>query len=277
MTSQTTLVATLGGQPQVITFMLDLLLARGYRVDQVVIIYLDGEQRYQQAFRILAGEFAGDQYCGRPCHLRPAPVRIGQRMVSDAFEPAQIDAIRTTFDALLSALKSQNQAVHLGLSGGRRIMSLVGLSAAMRYLTPMDRAWHIYTPENLAERARDGAVLHAQPEDGVRLIEVPFVPWVSLFPGLAPLLERGVQPAGAWLNPDDERRCAAVWEKLTPRQRDVLPLLAEGLTRAEMKDRLGVSLATVDSHKEVITGLCKEMWAWGWKSIPGALCCYWEE
>jgi len=45
MKKSTTLVATLGGQPQIITFTLDLLLARGEQIDQVVIVYLASDLR----------------------------------------------------------------------------------------------------------------------------------------------------------------------------------------------------------------------------------------
>lgn len=194
------------------------------------------------------------------------PVRIGERMVNDAFEPAQIDAIHSTFDSLLSELKKQNQSIHLGLSGGRRIMALVGLSAASRYLTPTDQAWHIYTPEDFTERARDGAILHAPPEAGLRLIAVPFVPWAAYFPGLAPLLERTPQPLGnstwGWLDPGDQRRCEAVWNRLTNRKKDYLRQMAAGLRRPEIAARLNVAVTTVDTQKEDITAICREVWGW---------------
>ncbi len=37
--SPTTLIATLGGQPQVVTFALDLLLAQGEQIEQVYALY----------------------------------------------------------------------------------------------------------------------------------------------------------------------------------------------------------------------------------------------
>jgi len=63
MKLQTTLIATFGGQPQIITFTMDLLLAMGQEIDQVIVVYLASSQRYQDSFRKLAGEFPGDQYC----------------------------------------------------------------------------------------------------------------------------------------------------------------------------------------------------------------------
>jgi DNA-binding NarL/FixJ family response regulator len=50
------------------------------------------------------------------------------------------------------------------------------------------------------------------------------------------------------------RRAAATSErsKLTDRQLDVLALLADGLTNAEIADRLVVSVRTVDHHVSAI-------------------------
>jgi DNA-binding NarL/FixJ family response regulator len=50
------------------------------------------------------------------------------------------------------------------------------------------------------------------------------------------------------------RRAAATSERsrLTDRQRDVLALLADGLTNAEIADRLVVSVRTVDHHVSAI-------------------------
>jgi two-component system response regulator NreC len=44
------------------------------------------------------------------------------------------------------------------------------------------------------------------------------------------------------------------YDKLTPRQRQVLTLIAEGLTNAEIGDRLGISAKTVARHRENIMG-----------------------
>jgi len=86
MSDQTTLVATLGGQPQIVTFTLDLLLAQGETIDQVVIVYPASGLRYRESYRRLAGEFAGDLYVTNPaicvvsqCNLETTPWPISAR------------------------------------------------------------------------------------------------------------------------------------------------------------------------------------------------------
>ncbi|HLH60948.1 MAG TPA: CRISPR-associated ring nuclease [Ktedonobacteraceae bacterium] len=58
-----TLVATLGGQPQVVTFTLDLLLRHGVTIGEVIVIHPRAVQpRLQHAIDCLNAEFAGDRY-----------------------------------------------------------------------------------------------------------------------------------------------------------------------------------------------------------------------
>jgi CRISPR-associated protein Csx14 len=261
MPDPTTLVATLGGQPQIITFTLDLLLGRGEQIDQVVVVYFPGGPRYREAYRILGGEFSGDRYLGRACHLRRVDLRCGKGELEDARTPNEIEALRAVFFDLLAELKAQGQRIHLSLSGGRRIMALTALAAAMQHLTPADRVWHINTPADFTEQARGGAILHAPPDVKVQLIEVPFVPWAAYFPGLRPLLEqRSAGPLYAWLGEADLVRCRQVWQALTRRQQEVLRLLGRGQTSKQVALQLSIAPATVDDHRTAILRACALAW-----------------
>ncbi|HPH98132.1 MAG TPA: CRISPR-associated ring nuclease [Anaerolineaceae bacterium] len=261
---KTSYVATLGGQPQIITFTLDLLLARNESIDQVVVIYLAGNPRYQDSFKRLQAEFPQGQYHGRPCRLHAVPVLAGKEPIADAYEPTQIEAVRAAFHRLLHDLKQMPQAVHLGLSSGRRIMSLVGLAAAMQFLSPTDHIWHIYTPDSVAKKVKEEQLMHVPADSGVRLIEVPFVAWPAYFPGLAPLFQQStaqmIRSRLHWLSDEDRSRCRRVWEKLTPRQRETLTLMAKGADRNEMAQHMNISLATVDSHREAALKCAEEIW-----------------
>ena len=271
--SPAVLIATLGGQPQIVTFTLDLLLARQERVDQVVVVYLPGHERYQQAYRQLTGEFSGDRYrfegSERPLRLRSQPVRRGEQPLVEVSRPEEIEAVRQVFTELLADLKQQGFRVHLSLSGGRRVMALTALAAAMQRLTPADRLWHLYTPPDLTEAARGGALLHAPPGSGLRLVEVPFVPWAAYFPGLRPLLEG--KPAAlqaAWLPEEERQRCHKAWQQLTPRQQEVLRQIAAGQSRSQAAQRLSISPATFDTHRKEIIRRCAQ--AWGERRRAGA-------
>lgn len=264
MSKHTTLIALLGGQPQVVTFTLDLLLARGEKIDQVVILYPDSNSRYRNAYLRLAGEFTGDLYKNEPCHLRNVTVKIGNTSLEDIREPGEVEAARRTLHELLATLKDQDHIVHLSLTGGRRIMALIALSAAMQYLTPADRIWHIYTPDDFIEEARGGRLMHTPPNAGVQLVNVPFVPWVSYFPGLAPLLARSSQELReadlGWLEEEERERCRQVWDQLTARRREVVHAFTMGLTRQQVAARLTIEPSTVDSHRDAILDLCRKTW-----------------
>ena len=264
MNRHTTLIAMLGGQPQVITFTLDLLLARGEKIDQVLVLYPASNPRYHEAFLHLAQEFAGDLYRNQPCHLRKVTVQIGGASLEDIHAPHEVEAARQTFHELLAQLKDEDQIVHLSLSGGRRILALIALTAAMQYLNPSDHIWHIYTPADFIAEAHDGRLMHAPAEAGVHLVEVPFVPWVAYFPGLAPLLSRSPQELGeadlGWLEEAERERCRQVWDQLTTRRRDVLHAFALGLTRPQVAARLTIQPSTVDTHREAIAELCRQVW-----------------
>jgi CRISPR-associated protein Csx14 len=264
MDGYATLVATLGGKPQLITFLLDLLLARGEQIDDVMIIYLSQYRRSRAAYERLKKEFSNDQYAGKPCQLRCIPIKTRGGDLNDIRTPEEVEAVRRHIHRLFDELKEQGRSIHLGLSGGRRLMSFVALTAAMQYLTPVDHIWHIYTDPELIEKAGDGNVLHAPPGMDLRLIPVPFVPWVSFFPGLGSLLNRSPQEMGeaslGWLNEEERDRCGRVWQALTPRQRDVLQAFATDISRQKVAKRLNIAVTTVDSHRERILKQCGLVW-----------------
>lgn len=264
MNRHTTLVALLGGQPQVVTFTLDLLLARGENIGQVAIVYPSSNARYRNSYLRLAREFAGDRYLNQPCRLQNVTVNFGGAALDDIRSAAEVEAARRTLQELLASLKDADHVIHLSLSGGRRIMAMIALSAAMQYLTPADRIWHIHTPARFIEEARDGAILHAPPEAGVQLVNVPFVPWAAYFPGLAPLLARSPQELReadlGWLDDDERERCRQVWVGLTPRRREVLRAFAMGLTRQQAAAKLVIEPSTVDTHRDAILDVCRQAW-----------------
>ncbi|GAB4533117.1 MAG: CRISPR-associated ring nuclease [Anaerolineales bacterium] len=261
----TTLLCTLGGKPRIVTLTLDLLLARGESIDQVIVIYPGANPRYRDAYHRLVGEFAGNRYFGRTIRLRGEAIRMDEQALSEAFTPAEVNAVWGTFQRIISELKAENQQVHLSLSGGRRILALVAFSVATAYFTSGDYVWHIYTPNSVSAALDADDLLHAPPGSEVRLITVPFTPWVSHFPGLRPLLARTPAEQSAYglsAVPDAEERarCQEVWGRLTPAQQSALRALCETSDRKRAAAQLGISIHTLDDHKGVIYRHCKLTW-----------------
>lgn len=79
-------------------------------------------------------------------------------------------------------------------------------------------------------------------------------------PGDGPLSEVDLAPnewaPAEWAEPDGSRSPAGRLPQLTPRQLEVLELLAQGLSNADIGARLGLNLSTVKSH---VTGVLRAL------------------
>lgn len=253
---------TMGGQAQVATFTVDALLDRGEALSTVLVLHLSpSEPRVRHALSQLSAEFAGGRYRGRHgIAFRHVAVQIGGHPLSAIQTDEEAEGVWAMARDLLVELKRERLPLHLCIAGGPRLLALTLTSAAMLHCDHRDRMWHLYTPAPFLEQARDGAVLHAPPEAGVRLIPVPIVPWGAYFPALRAL----AQPVAASplsLGPADSACCAAVWGRLTDRQRDVVRALADGLLPQDAAERLSITLKTLDTHKTEIFAECRVAWA----------------
>ena len=86
----------------------------------------------------------------------------------------------------------------------------------------------------------------AAPDDLVTAIRTVARGEIFLYPSLATrLVQDYLKRAGSGEQP-------LVYDDLTPREREVLVLIAEGLTNAEIANRLIISVKTVDRHRENI-------------------------
>lgn len=171
------LLATLGGQPQVVTFTLDLLLQRDIPISEVHIVHpaATPDSRLGRSVERLNAEFLSDYYkeYGRTIHLRRHVLTHYDKPLDDIKDESSADGALNTMYELISSLKQRHCIVHFSITGGRRLMSFLSISAALLSFDHADRMWHLYTPEIVQQRVRDGASMHVPAEDGVRLIEVP--------------------------------------------------------------------------------------------------------
>lgn len=262
-----TIVTTMGGQAQVVTFALDWLLAQGAPISQVIVLHLSAQDpRVRRALEQLSTEFRGEQYlyAAQAMRFRALAVTTANGALLDVRNEAAAEVTWQFVYQLLSDLKREGHRIDLCLAGGRRMMGLMALSAAMLLFGHQDRIFHLYTPDDLRQRAFEGAIRHAAPDGGVRLIQVPLVPWGAYFPSLRDL--SGVPAAQVvntqirQLDTQEQVRCRNVLLQLTERQRDVLRLLASGKTPQQTAEELSITLKTVDSHKTAILDFCRNEW-----------------
>ncbi|WP_420641589.1 CRISPR-associated ring nuclease [Candidatus Leptofilum sp.] len=262
---QTTFVATMGGQPQVITFAVDALLARGVRLDQILLIHLDiASSRLQTAVQKIITTLAEPRYQGLKLTFHPITTDVGP--VADIRDEADSHATWEALSQLLIELKNKQHTLHVCISGGRQMLGFMTMSAAMLHFGHEDRLWHSYTPDEWLPRTRDGKMMHLPPEAGFQLIEVPMMPWGSYFPALRQLTrpvtaETDVLAGPRGLLDDLENiKRTAVRQRLTPRQNEVLDAFADGLTPKQVAKKLFITMKTVNSHKTVILAECRNAW-----------------
>jgi CRISPR-associated protein Csx14 len=258
------LLATMGGQPQIVTFTLDLLLQRNIPISEVHIVH-PATGRISRAVQLLNNEFLGDRYRnnGQDISFRSHVLRHEGQPLEDLNDEARADDVLNIMHELIRSFKERHCVVHFSITGGRRLMSILSMSAAILSLDLDDHMWHIYTPDLVRERARDGAILHVAPEEGVHLIEVPLT---RLSEDVRAKLSsdasaREIIRAQEELVEAEERaRCELIVSQLTRRRLEVLMAFAEGLHPAEVAERLSISMPTVSTHTTVLLSLCRDAW-----------------
>jgi len=267
--TDSTLVATLAGGPQIVTFALDDLLQRGEAIHHVLAVHLSpqADPLTAQALARLSAEFLNGSYKGRPCCLEFFLLRSGEKKIDDIMDETAANAAWSALYELMARLKTEGRHLHVCVAGGRRMLALLMMSAAMLHFDHQDCLWHMYTPGKFLERARDGAIMHARPQDGVRLIQVPIAPWGAYFPALRTLTQPSPLDAIAaqtrQIALQDQEHCRAVVGRLTAREREVLRELARGALPQVVAERLSITLKTVHTHKTRILTECRNEWGLG--------------
>lgn len=266
--SRIALIATLGGKPQVATFALDALLAKNVPIHRLYAVHLSAsDKRIEQSIKRLGDE---SRKHNPEIRFESVPVRRmtvqGQgRPIETIDDPAAPTAIWQTLHRLISALKQEEFAIHLCMTGGPRLLGAMAMSAAGLLFTSEDTLWHLYTPEETRARAGDGAFLHATPADGVRLIEVPVLSMGDFLPGLRAAAyrrpEEFFEAGQRQLNKQDKAACRTVAGRLSERQREVLRELASGRPHKELADSLHITPSTLRTHVKVIYAECRNAWS----------------
>lgn len=261
-----TLVATLGGKPQVVTLTLDLLLKRGIPIYEVIVVHPASSPHMQESLERLYAEFVGDCYVfeGRrlTIHFRPHVLNHYESVISDIVDEGTASGALDTIGELIRSLKRQQRIIHFSVSGGRRLMTFLSFSAALLYFETSDELLHLYTPEDIKERDDAQDVMHSWSGDGRRLIEVPFARAAQPF--LAMMLNRSpsdtIQSQREQQRKGEYERCKRVVDALKEKHRQVLHLMAQGLHPHEVADALHLKPSTISYYTTDIYIECRNAW-----------------
>ncbi len=258
------LIATLGGQPQVVTFTLDLLLQEGHPISGVIVLHPDvtSQPRLQTALQRLSVEFPDGYYRAAQRHilLRSYVLDRNGQPIDDIIDSDEhADGILDSIHRLIGDLKRQSYLIHLSVSGGRRMISLLALSVASLNFDRHDYIWHIYTPSNLQEQAHDGNIMHLPASAGIKLVQVPF-PALGAYISPSPTFHSAQEEQRLRIETQERTRCTEVVSRATPAQLKVLQAFAKGLRPQRVAEELAISPVTVHTHKTVLLSLCRQTW-----------------
>ncbi len=256
------LLATLGGQPQIVTLALDWLLEHSIPICEVFVIHPASYPRLQQSVERLAKEFADQRYT---FHGQERDIILHYRVlqhygnpIHDIVDEQTADGILFDIDELLRSLKLQQATIHFCISGGRRMMAFFAFSAALLNFTHHDRLWHLYTPDALQEQTKHGAIMHLPQDSGVHLFEVPFQRTSQSL--LARQLVQQTRHDDDRAKSQERERCEQVYKYATKRQQEVLRLIARGFSLNTVRQELQIEQSTLTTHVGRLLARCREVW-----------------
>ncbi len=253
------LIATLGTEPQVVTLALQALASMGEGVRDVIVVHTAAlDARIAGAVQALDTAFATD---GRLATWRAGYCRLvirGQSgPVPDLLEEEDFGATLNTLYRAVRGRKQAGQAVHLSLSGGRKLMALCGMTVAQLLFDDGDRLWYLQSAAELVA-SRD---LFAASAGQVRLVAVPLLRW-SPAPPLLTDLALAEDPVAAIARQQEHvltARRRFLTGQLTRSEREVAELVIKtGATDAELARALHKSPRTISHQLAVIYDKLRE-------------------
>jgi len=128
--------------------------------------------KVQEALKVIEEEFQKDAYPG--VRLKAVPVASGEGMAGDFCTGEELQDLLRTLYVEIRRARQAGCVVHFCVSGGRKVMGIMGMVVAQLLFGPEDCVWHLVTEgwQPGAERR-----LHLPPGKGVRLVPVPVLRW----------------------------------------------------------------------------------------------------
>ncbi|GAP08584.1 MAG TPA: CRISPR-associated protein Csx14 [Anaerolinea thermolimosa] len=239
------LIATLGTEPQGVTWMLDWLLQQGFAIDEVLVLHTSASV-VEAALQKLKQEFPAYYPSIR---FRHEVIRGTEGPIEDLASEKDTWAFLQSIYRAIRRARQMGQKVHLSLTGGRKTMAVYAMVAAQLLFGEQDRAWHMISEVPWAGTERR---MHATPPDRYQVVAVPVVRWSDA--ATVQVLLAEVDDPWEALRRQQEftlheviRRRREFWEHhLSPALRGVAELLVrEGLDNAAIARRLGKSEHTI--------------------------------
>lgn len=179
-----------------------------------------------------------------------AVVRSGLRMLLEAQPDIEIKAEAESGKEAVTLVRSLQPDVILmdiqmpdlnGIEATKRIKKLAPETAVLALTMHEDEQYFF---EMLHAGASGYVPKRAAPDELVTAIRTVARGEVFLYPTLATRLVQD------YLKRADADEKPGIYSELTPREQEVLVLIAEGMTNAEIADKLVISTKTVDRHRE---------------------------
>ena len=124
----------------------------------------------------MRAEFPRNYYkaANRTIHFQSQVLELDGTFLDDIRENTHVDGTLNTIHRLIGDLKRQECHIHLSVSGGRRLMSLLAVSVASFNFDHHDHIWHLYSPEAIKKEANEGRIMHMPADVGIKLLHSPF-------------------------------------------------------------------------------------------------------
>lgn len=230
------LICTLGAAPQVVTLLLDTLLARGWQVERVVIVHTNPAfDPIRRSLSRLHEDFVTCNHYRGQVLYDPHVLTNADGQLDDVITAEEIEAAHQHFYSLIRQYKQVGCTVHLGIAGGRKTLAVLAMAAAQTLFSHADHIWHLVSPEPVLK----SEALHIDDPSQIYPLDIP-------------LVNKGYLGAVERSRTDD-----FIQNHLTDAEREITQLLLrEGLSNAVLAQRLSKSSSTIANQ---LTGIYRKL------------------